>query len=448
MAKNKAVSLTEGNIRKLIFSFSWPVFVSMIFSELYNVTNSMIVGNYVSLTALSAVSACTWICNVFNYSFYGLGMGAGILVAGYYGAKDHDNLKKSLDSSLVFSVVGGSILTVIAELALPFLLKVINIGPDIYADAFAYMRVYILGSVAVLTSQMCFFILRSFGDTKHQLYYSIISSIVNILLGMLFVRVLNLNVIGTALATLISQVVMDVLALRLMLNYEGVDFDIRHLDFSFRVIGEICELGIPAGIQNMLIAFSSMLVQSYVNRFPNEVIAGIGVGEKTVSWCQLVSVAVSSATMSLVAQNMGAGRNDRAKEAIRESALISGIGTIIMIVIIYTAAPFLVSRFNSDPEVLHYGTSMIRWAVGAMFFINLSHIYNGACRGAGNVKIPMIIAITGQVICKYLFVSLGLQIFYDVHILYLATAFGYLMAGTMATLYFYCSKWSRQNGLR
>ena len=83
-----------------------------------------------------------------------------------------------------------------------------------------------------------------------------------------------------------------------------------------------------------------------------------------------------------------------------------------------------------------------------MFFINLSHIYNGACRGAGNVKIPMIIAITGQVICKYLFVSLGLQIFYDVHILYLATAFGYLMAGTMATLYFYCSKWSRQNGLR
>ena len=162
MAKNKAVSLTEGNIRKLIFSFSWPVFVSMIFSELYNVTNSMIVGNYVSLTALSAVSACTWICNVFNYSFYGLGMGAGILVAGYYGAKDHDNLKKSLDSSLVFSVVGGSILTVIAELALPFLLKVINIGPDIYADAFAYMRVYILGSVAVLTSQMCFFILRSF----------------------------------------------------------------------------------------------------------------------------------------------------------------------------------------------------------------------------------------------------------------------------------------------
>ena len=130
MAKNQAVSLTEGNIRKLIFSFSWPIFVSMIFSELYNITNSMIVGNYVSLEALSAVSACTWICNVFNYTFYGLGMGAGILVAGYFGAKDHDNLKKSLDTSLVFAVVGGSILTVVSELALPFLLKEESFQPS------------------------------------------------------------------------------------------------------------------------------------------------------------------------------------------------------------------------------------------------------------------------------------------------------------------------------
>ncbi len=449
MAKKKqAVSLTEGNIRKLIFSFSWPVFVSMIFTELYNVTNSMIVGNYVSLEALSAVSACTWICNVFNYSFFGLGMGAGILVANYYGAKDHDNLKKSLDTSVVFSIVGGAILTIVAELALPWLLKACSVGPDIYADAHAYMRVYILGSVAVLTSQMCFFCLRSFGDTKHQLIYSIISSLVNILLGLLFVRVLDLSVVGTALATLISQVVMDVLALRLMFNYEGVDFDIRNINFSFRVVGEICALGIPAGLQNMLIAISSMLVQSFVNQFPNEIIAGIGVGEKTVAWCQLISVAVSSATMSLVAQNLGAGKTDRAKEAVKESAIISSIGTIVMIVLIAAFAPFLTARYNSDPQVIACGTAMIRWSILSMFFINLSHIYNGACRGGGNVRAPMRIAIFGQVICKYLFVYFGLKLFYDVHVLYLGTAFGYVIAGALATIYFYTSKWSKKKGLR
>ena len=103
MAKTKAVSMTEGNIIRLILSFSLPVFISMLFQELYNVTNSLIVGNYVSLTALSAVSACTWICNIFNFTFYGLGMGTGILVGRYYGAKDHVQLKKTLDSALVFA---------------------------------------------------------------------------------------------------------------------------------------------------------------------------------------------------------------------------------------------------------------------------------------------------------------------------------------------------------
>ncbi|MBQ6335120.1 MAG: MATE family efflux transporter [Erysipelotrichaceae bacterium] len=448
MAKTKNVTMTDGDIRRLILQFSWPVFVAAIFNELYNVTNSMIVGNYVSLKALSAVSACTWICNIFNHTFYGLGMGAGILMGGYIGANDHEKLKRALDSSLVFAVIGGIIITIVAELCLPLLIRLCNIGPDIYADASAYLRVYILGSCAVLVSQMSFFILRSFGDTRHQLYFSIITSIVNLILGLLFVRVFNMNVVGTALATIISQFLMDVLTLRLVLNYDGIDFDIHNLDFSFHVIVDICRLGIPAGIQNMLIAFSSMLVQSYVNLFPNEVIAGIGVAEKINSWAQMVSHAISAATMSLVAQNIGAGKMERAKESVKQCAIISSIGTLIMIVIIDLAAPFLVSRFNKDAQVIFYGTSMIRWAIFGMFFINLSHIYNAACRGAGNVRIPMMVAIFAQVICKYLFVRFGLQLHYDVHVLYLGTTFGYVMAGTLATLYFYRSKWSKQIGLR
>ncbi len=448
MAKTKTMTLTEGNITRLILEFSWPVFVSSIFSELYNVTNSMIVGNYVSLTALSAVSACTWMCNIFNYAFYGLGMGAGILMGAYIGANDRKNLKRALDSSLVFALVGGIVITILAELALPLLIRLCNIGPDIYADAFAYMRVYMLGCSAVLVSQMSFFILRSFGDTKHQLYFSIITSLVNLGLGLVFVRVLGLNVVGTSLATIISQFLMDVLTLRLVLNYDGIDFDIRNIDFSFSVVSDICRLGIPAGIQNMLIAFSSMMVQSHVNRFPNEVIAGIGVAEKINGWGQMVSHATSAATMSLVAQNFGAGKKDRASLAVKKCVQLSSIGTLFMIALITTFAPFLVSRFNQDPAVIFYGTSMIRWSIFGMFFINLSHIYNAACRGAGNVCFPMLIAIFAQVICKYAFVHFGLQLYYDVHILYLGTAFGYTLAGLLATIYFHTSRWSKEIGLR
>ena len=448
MSKTKLTSLTEGNIPKLIFSFSWPIFISMIFSELYNITNSLIVGNYVSLKALSAVSACTWLCNVFNCAFYGLGMGAGILVARYYGAKDEHNLKKTLDTAIVFALAGGAVITVLSELFLPFLMKICNIGGDIYSDAFAYLRVYFLGNTAVLTSQMCFFMLRSFGDTRHQLHYSIISSIINIILGVVFVRLFHLNVIGTAMATIISQFVMDVLALRLMLTYEGVNFDFRNIEFSFGTVFEICKLGIPAGFQNMLIALGSILVQSRVNEFPNPVIAGIGVGEKVANWSQLFSVSVSNATMSLVAQNLGAKKYDRVKESIWESVRIATIFTVLSIIVIWGLAPVLVSRFSDSQEAVYYGTMMVRHAVFGIFFLNYSHIYNGACRGAGNVRYPMYIAIFGQCICKALFVTVGLKLFYDVHILYCATAFGHAMAGILATLYFYRSSWVKDHGLR
>ena len=448
MAKSQAISLTEGNLKKQIIQFSWPVFVSMIFTEFYNITNSLIVGNYVSLEALSAVSACTWICNIFNYTFYGLGMGAGILVARHYGAKDYLQLKRSLDTSVVFAFVGGMILTVLSELLLPLIMNLSNIAPDIYADALSYLRVYLLGNTAILTYQMCFFILRSFGDTKHQLYYSIISSVINMILGVIFVRVFDLSVVGTALATIISQFTMDFLTLRLMFNYDGINFDFKNIDFSFDIVKQICALGIPAGLQNTLIAISSLMVQSYINRFPNEVISGIGVGEKIVGWGQLPSVAISSATMSMVAQNMGNKNYKRVQDTITETLKLSTLFTVIFMVLIFIGAPLLVQRFNEEELVWKYGTEMIRYSIFSMLFINLSHIFNAANRGAGNVKAPMYIAIFGQVICKYLFVAIGTLIKNDVHVLYLGSAFGYTMAGILATLYFYKSRWTLKHQLR
>ena len=444
----KQASVNRTEAARQIISFSWPIFISMIFTEFYNITNSLIVGNYVSLKALSAVSACTWITNIFNYSFYGLGMGAGILIARYYGAKDHKKLKQALDSAIVFAFVGGLILTIGSELLLPLIMKLSNIGPDIYDDALNYLRVYLMGNTAVLTYQMCFFILRSFGDTKHQLYYSIISSVANILFGLLFVRIFHMDVIGTALATILSQFIMDVLALRLMFKHDDFDFSFKDIDFSIKVVGEICALGIPAGFQNMLIALSSMMVQSHVNTFSNEVIAGIGVAEKIIGWGQLTSVSISSATMALVAQNIGANDYDRVKMVIRESVILSLISTVVLVGFIVTFAPILVSRFNSDPGVRFYGTQMIYYSFFGPIVIVFSHIYNAACRAAGNVRIPMYIAIFSQVICKYAFVRIGLSIIYDVHILYLGTAIGYSLAGILASLYFFRSRWTLEHGLR
>lgn len=442
------VDLLHGDITKSIIKYALPIFLANCFSELYNITNSLIVGNFISTKALSAVSACTWICNIFNYTFYGLGLGAGILVANLYGANKKDKLKQAMDTSIVFGVCGGIVLTIISETFLPLLMRACNIAPDIYNDALQYLRVYLLGNTCVLTYQMCFFIMRSFGDSKHPLYYLILSSIINMSLGVIFVRVLHMSVVGTALATIISQLVVDILSLRLLFNYDGLKFDIHNIDFSLETVGRICELGLPAGIQNMLIAISSMLVQSYVNLFPNEVIAGIGVAEKSAVWGQMPSLALSSASTSFISQNYGAKQYDRLKQGIRKILIISTISTSIMVAAVIIMAPNIVALFNDNPEVIYHGSRMCRIIAVSFLSLNLSHIYNGACRATGNVRAPMLIAVASQVICKYLFVLIGLKINFCVEVLYCASAVGYGFAGIFATIYFHTSNKVKESNLR
>ena len=446
--KKTSIDFTSGNLTKGIIRFAIPFFLASIFNELYNITNSMIVGNFISTKALSAVSACTWICNIFNYTFFGLGTGAGIVIANLYGAKDQGKLKKAVDTALVFAVIGGLLLTVISESTLPFLMKICNIAPDIYKDASEYLRVYLLGNSAVLTYQMCFFILRSFGDTRHPLYYLIISSVINICLGVLFVRVLHMSVVGTAIATIISQFVVDILSLRLLLRMDEIKFDIHNIEFSWEYVKRICSLGIPAGLQNMLIALSSLGIQSYVNQFPNEVIAGIGVAEKTAAWAQMPSMAMSNALVAIVSQNVGAKNYDRVHEAIKKVVIMSCVAVSISILLMFTFARPIVSLFDNNQEVIMHATKMVRIMIFSYLSLNLSHVFNGANRAAGNVRAPMIIAVSAQVIGKFLFVYIGLKISWSVNVLYCGSAFGYALAGIFATLYFFKSEYVKELGLR
>ena len=446
--KSSNIDFTQGDLAPSIIKFAIPFFLASVFNELYNITNSIIVGNFISTQALSAVSACTWICNIFNYTFYGLGTGAGIVIANLYGAKNSEKLKKAVDTALVFSVIGGLVLTVLSEALLPLMMKISNIAPDIYQDASEYLKVYLLGNSAVLTYQMCFFILRSFGDTKHPLWYLIISSIINIVLGVVFVRVLHMSVVGTAIATIISQFVVDILSLRLLLKMEEIPFDIHNIEFSPEYVVKICNLGIPAGIQNMLIALSSLGIQSYVNQFPNEVIAGIGVAEKTAAWAQMPSLALSNAIVSIVSQNVGAKNYDRVHEAIRMVIIMSCITVSVCIGLMYIFSGYLVALFDNDPQVIMHADKMVKIMIFSYLSLNLSHVFNGANRAAGNVKAPMFIAVASQVIGKFLFVYIGLKINYSVNILYWGSAFGYTLAGVFATLYFFKSEYVKELGLR
>lgn len=446
--KKQSIDLTQGNVAKQIIRFIWPVFLASLFQQLYNLSNQFIVGNYVNDNTLSAVSTCSVITGIYMQMFSGLGLGAGILVSNYYGAKNTEKVKSTVETSIIMSVVGGIVLSIFSELTIPLFMRMININDVLYPIASDYLKVYVLGSTAVLMYNICFYILRSIGDTKHPLYYLIVSSVLNIVLGIIFVRVFKFNVIGTALATIIAQFVVDILCLVLIQNTDVLSVDYHHINFDWTACKEILSLGIPTGFQNSLIGFSGVVVQSYTNLFSNEVIAGIGVGQRVSGYAQMPLHSLSTVATSYIGQNYGAKQYDRVQDGIKFCLQISNIVSFVTCTLVFIFAPTLVAMFNRNPEIIKYGAEFVRYTVYSTIFIGWSHIYNGACRGAGNVREPLFIAVFSHFVVRYIFVTVAFKLSFNVINIYYSNVIGSAFAGILATLYFHLSKWTKENHLR
>ena len=446
--KKEAVRLTEGVIWKQIVAFMWPVLLAQLFQEIYGLSNSMIVGNYISTAALSAVSTTQTLLNLNGFFFFGLATGTGIIVGQAYGANRTDDLKKTVGTVITLAVIVGLLFTVFMEVFTPFLFQITNVSTEIYHDAEVYFRVYNLGNIAVLLYSMLFYLLRSIGDSRHPLYYLIVSCVLNLVLGVFFIRALHWEIAGVALATIISQLVVDVLCFRLLFSMD--EFRLTAADFRVdaAVTKRIFSIGIPAAVQNMLIALSTMLIQSYINRFSTEAIAGIGVGQRVANWSQMPLLAISTVAVSFVAQNIGAGKYERVSEGIKVCVKLGMAVTAVCVGIIFAFASPLIAMFDSDPEVIRYGTQMCRYMLLSYIPLVWSHVYNGACRGAGNMRIPLIIAVMTQCVFRLVFVYVAFWYVYDIRVIYLSGALCFTLAGIAAYLYFNYSNWTKEHALR
>ena len=447
--KENRIDLTEGVIWKQLLIFVWPILLANIFEQLYNVTNSLIVGNYIDTIALSAVSATNSITLLTQFFYYGLAMASGVLVANFYGADLKHKVARTIETSFLLALIVGTACMLLIEVFTPQLMQLSNIDETIFEPAKLYLRIIILADMPIFLYNVCFFILRSLGNSKDPLNYLIISSVLNIILGVLFVRVFNWGIVGVGLATIISRVLIDILAIRLLLRIDpDICIDLRHLHIDFDLMKRIFALGVPAAVQNMLIAISNFIVQAYINMFSYEIIAGIGVANKVVLWVQMPMQGISTIGTNYVGQNLGARKYDRVKEGIRFCNWLATAITFVLALGTFIWADDLVRLFDKDPLVVIHGAAATRFMVFSFVPLTWSHIYNGCCRGAGNVRVPMIIAVMSQCVAKYLFVTIGLKISFNIVILYLAPAIGFSLAGIFASIYFHTSSWVKEAHLR
>lgn len=425
-----ATLLTEGNILRKLVGFAVPIFLGNLFQQLYNTADSLIVGNFIGSEALAAVSSSGSLIFLIVGLFNGISMGAGVVIARYFGARDKEMLSRAVHATVFFGVVAGLALTVLGILLTPLLLRLMGTPESVLPQSIMYFRVYFAGALGLVLYNIAVGILQAVGDSRHPLYYLIFSSFVNVALDLLFVAVLGYGVGAAALATIIAQAVSAALAFRRLLRgEEEYRVSLRKVRFDGPMLKQILNVGLPSGLQNSIISLANVIVQSNINAFGADAMAGCGVYFKVEGFGFLPVTCFAMALSTFVSQNLGAGKTERAKKGALYGTLCSMTVAELIGVIIRLFAPYIMSAFNRNPEVIAYGVSQVRVEVLFWFMLAFSHCMAGVLRGAGRAKVSMVVTLVFWCLVRITYITVTVALIPDIRVVFWAYPITWTLSG-------------------
>ena len=392
--KTTVRDMTEGSIVKQVILFALPLMLGNIFQMLYNTVDSIVVGNFVGKQALAAVGSTTMIVNMMVFFFNGFSTGAGVIIANLFGARNMEKLHKAVETTMAATFLLSALFTVAGVAAVKPMLRFMATPEDVFGEATVYLQIYIGGISGLLVYNMGSGILRAVGDTMRPLFFLVLTSVVNIVLDLVFVVGLHSGIEGVAWATIISQFISAVLTLLLLTRSEDI-YRLTWIDLKIDrgILGEIFAVGLPAGIQSIITAFSNVFVQSYINFFGSSCMAGWSCYNKLDQFVMLPMQSMAMAATTFVSQNIGAGRERRAdKGTVITVSMSVGVTAVIVALLCLFAAP-AVRMFSPDESVIEYGVLFIRANCFFLLFNCVNHVLAGALRGRGDSKGPMIIML-------------------------------------------------------
>ena len=399
--------MTSGSILRQIILFSLPLMLGNIFQMMYNTMDSIVVGNYVGKEALAAVGSTTMIVNMLVFFFNGFSVGAGVVIAQHFGARDMERLHTAVETTVAVTFVMCVLFTLTGVAGVKPMLRLMSTPDDVFDDAAKYLTIYFWGFSGLLVYNTGSGILRAVGDTTRPLMFLILTSLLNIVLDLVFVLWLKAGIAGVAYATILSQLVSAVLTLRLL----SVSKDIYRLTWGdlrieFPVLHRILSVGLPAGIQSVITAFSNIFVQSYVNHFGSGCMAGWSCYNKLDMFIMLPMQSTAMAATTFVSQNIGAQQYERADRGTLHSIMLAlSVTLAVAIPLVIFAAP-AVRLFSPDPSVIEYGVLFMRANTFFLLFNCVNHTLAGALRGRGDSRGPMFIMLLSFVAIRqiYLFI--------------------------------------------
>ena len=435
-------SLLQGSIWKGMTAFAVPILLGQIFQQLYNTADALIVGRYLSDSEYAAVTSTGSLVFLLVGFFGGISVGAGVVIARYFGANDDTKLSVSVHTTVLFGIAAGVFLTVFGMIFTPWMLDVMGTPKEVMPYSVSYFRYYFAGAMAIVLYNLCMGILRAVGDSTHPLYYLIFSSLVNIALDFLFVGVLGWGVWSAALATTISQFVSVILCLIRLFRYKtSYQLRLRRLRMDLPMLREIIRYGLPSGVQNSIIAFANVIVQTNINSFGQDTVAGCGTYAKLEGFAFLPITCFTMALTTFVSQNLGAKQYDRAKKGTRFGIVACVImAELIGVALIVFAKP-LMELFTDNAEAVKIG--MRQAQVESLFYcmLSFSHCIAAIMRGAGKPMVPMFVMLGTWCAVRVAYISIFVPIVQKSWVIFSAYPLTWTLSSIIFLVFYFCTDW-------
>lgn len=440
--QTKTTMMTEGSVVKNILFFSVPLILGNLLQQLYNTVDSIIVGNYVGSNALAAIGSSTSLVYLLIAFSQGVSVGAGVVISQRLGQKNKEGVQISVHTALALAGILGIILTVGGILFSKEILLWMNTPEEVLTDAVTYLRLYSAGMVFNVIYNMAAGILNAAGNSKRSLGYLAIASVTNLILDLVFIVGMKMGIAGAAIATNIGQMISCVLAIWFLVRAQ-TDYKVyfNKIKIHKSTAGLIIKIGLPTGFQNMVISLSNILVQSSVNSFGANAMAGFGAYMKVDGFNVLPVTSFGMAATTFVGQNFGAGKTERVKKGMWMTLGIGILYTITTGVLLLTFSETIMHLFSNDPAVIAYGRQAMRFFCPFYWVLSILHALSGTVRGTGKSMPPMIVLLISLCLFRVLWVQFVMPNIASIEGIFMLYPISWTIGSGLMILYTWKGQW-------
>lgn len=432
--------MTNGTIWKLLIKFALPMAAGLLFQQLYNTVDTIVVGQFVGTEALAAVGSTSSIINMLVGLCSGLSMGASVVISQSYGARDYKKLHDAVHTTILVTLIMGVIATGIGILIVDPMLRLMDTPDDVFQAAHDYLTIYFAGISGLFIYNMGSAVLRAVGDSKRPLYFLIFSAVLNVVLDLVFVIVFHLDIAGAAYATILSQFLSALLVLFVLTRSAG-PYAIHWKDLCIKgdILKQVLAIGLPSGIQQGITSFSNVFVQSYVNAFGSDCMAGWSSYNKLDVYALVPAQSIAMASTTFVGQNYGAKKLERARKGVKQALWMSIAMTVFLCGLLLLFKDQLLTLFTSDTLVIQYGSRFIGIIAPFYFCTCFNQTFAGAMRGIGKAKVPMIVMLSSFVVFRQIFLFVGTKLGGGFLLVSLAYPMGWVVCSIAMYVCYKCS---------